>query len=169
MNLLGRVLPPLIFVVAVLLAAEVSYRVYALGPSGLSPKTMDSMTTLLQSGLVQPAAEHEVWFELPPGLDTTFAGAPLRTNAAGLVDRDYSIPKPPRTFRVAVLGSSWTMASGAAPEDSWHAQMEERIAGAGGTPVEFINFALETYGLREIAGTLKIWSSGDVALPTPQI
>ena len=155
MNLLGRILPPLLFAVAVLLAAEFSYRVYALGPAGLSPAAMNSMTTLLQSGLVQPATEQEVFFELPPNLDTTLGGAPLRTNAAGLVDRDYSIPKPPRTFRVAVLGSSWTMASGVAPEESWHALIEERMAGTGSTQVQFINFALETYGLREIAGTLR--------------
>ncbi|NND55355.1 MAG: SGNH/GDSL hydrolase family protein [Gammaproteobacteria bacterium] len=160
--MLKGLLPPLLLAVAVFVAAEVSYRLYALGPAGLSPRTMNSMSTLLQSGLVRPASQHEVWFELPPNLDATFAGAPLRTNSAGLVDREYSTAKSPGTFRVAVLGSSWTMASGVAPEHAWHAVMEEHYAthyeqqsGTGQPRVEFINFALETYGLSEIAGTLR--------------
>ena len=155
MNLIRRALPPVIFMFAVFLAAEFSYRVYALGPAGLSPAAMNSMTTLLQSGLVQPAAQHDVWFELPPNLDTRLGGAPLQTNSTGLVDRDYSIPKPPGIYRVAVLGSSWTMASGVSRDEPWHAVIESRLEASEGQPVQLINFALETYGLAEIAGTLR--------------
>ncbi len=81
----------------------------------------------------------------------------LRTNSDGLLDKEYPLERVPGTFRVAVLGDSFT--AGEEVEDGYefHALWEERLPARLGFPVEFINFGvggigpwkeLQTYHLR---------------------
>ncbi|MEE4185381.1 MAG: hypothetical protein V2J12_06430 [Gammaproteobacteria bacterium] len=144
------------FVLACCLAVEFTFRLYALGSLALSPSAMNSLTTILESGLVEPAADLETYYQLKPNIDAMHGGARLTTNSEGLADREYSRVKPPGVYRVAVIGSSWTMPTGVEHQQAWHALLEDRLnALPDGPRYEFINFGVEYYGLEEIAGTLK--------------
>lgn len=146
----------LVFGALCFLAIELTYRVYAMGPGALRPAVMNSMTTILESGLVQPAATTDVWFELKPNLETLHNGAALRTNRDGLADDDYPREKPEGVFRIVVVGSSWTMPSGVPVEDAWHSVLERRLNELNdGRRYEVISFGVELYGLGELVGSLR--------------
>ncbi len=154
--MLKNVLQISLFALLCFVALESSYRVYVHGPVALNPMAMSGMSTIVYSDHVQAADNQEVWFELKPNLNVWHMGARLRTNSAGLADDEYAVNKPAGVFRIAVVGSSWTMASGVNLEDTWHAILEQRLnADAGGPRIEVINFAVEQYGISEIVGTLR--------------
>jgi len=69
---------------------------------------------------------------------------------------NFEDEKPVKTFRIAVLGSSWTMGSGVPVEAIWHSQLEEMLNQRGdGRHYELLNFGVEQYGLGEIVATLE--------------
>ena len=45
---------------------------------------------------------------LRPNCDKTISGVRFTTNSLGLRDREYAIPKPSGTFRILMLGDSFT-------------------------------------------------------------
>ena len=97
-----------------------------------------------------------MYYELRPDMDTRFRGVAFVTNSAGLADREYSLEKPPKTFRAVVMGSSLSMPSGVEIEHAWHSVVEDALNEASTTRrFEFINFGVEHYGLGEIVATLK--------------
>lgn len=137
-------------------ALEISFRIYALGPLAFDPAATNGLTNLLESGLVEPAKDLQTHYVLKPNLDARHAGARLTTNSAGLADIEYSKAKPSDVFRVAVIGSSWTMPTGVDHQQAWHALLERELnALPDGPRYEFINFGVEYYGLEEIAGSLR--------------
>ncbi len=86
------------------------------------------------------------------------SGKSLRTNSAGLLDqKDYPKERIPGSFRIAVLGDSFT--AGEEVEDGYefHAVWEKQLPEQVGFPVEVLNFGvsgigpwkqLQTYHLR---------------------
>jgi lysophospholipase L1-like esterase len=72
----------------------------------------------------------------PPG--TTY-GRPVIKNADGLRDRDFAIPKPPGTYRILVLGDSFTWGVGLDVEDTIPKQLEAALKGTTAGTVEVIN------------------------------
>ena len=65
---------------------------------------------------------------LAANYDGWFAGVPARTNSLGFRDtREYTIPKPPGTFRIIVLGDSVTFGHGATYETSYPYLLEQRL------------------------------------------
>ena len=125
-------------------AGEIFFRFYDIGWAALSYEKTRGVVRLGQSGVVRPASHPGIRFELKPNLDQDFKLARLRTNSQGLHDREYSIKKPPGTFRVAVLGDSQTMASGVSRDENYHAVIESRLdpQALGYERIEFINFAV---------------------------
>jgi len=82
--------------------------------------------------------------------------ARFKTNSQGLRDKEYSLEKPPNTFRVAVLGDSSSMPAGVDIEDAYHTVLEDRLnAESSGTSYEFINFAVSGYDPEQYLATLK--------------
>lgn len=155
-NWVKTALAAAVFFFAMFVVLELSYRVYLLGPAGLSPAKVGSFSLIFSSGLVQPAANREIWYELKPDQSTLFRGVPFRTNAQGLADDEYSLDKPANTIRVAVVGSSWAMGAGVKLEEAFHSVLERQFnSAAGSTRYEFINFGVEFYGLQEIVGTVR--------------
>ena len=70
-------------------------------------------------------------------------------NSAGFRDRERSPAKPPGTFRVAVLGDSFTEALQVPPEQTFCAVMErelERCEALEGRRIEVLNFGVSDYG-----------------------
>jgi len=49
---------------------------------------------------------------LRPNVTTSVRGVPLQTNSMGLRDREVSLAKPPGTFRILMLGDSFTEGAG---------------------------------------------------------
>jgi len=155
-NWLKTVLVAALLLFAMFVVLELSYRVYLFGPTGFSPAKVGSFSLIFSSGLVQPAANREIWYELKPDQSTLFRGVPFRTNAQGLADDEYSLDKPANTIRVAVVGSSWAMGAAVKPEEAFHSVLERQFnSAAGSTRFEFINFGVEFYGLQEIVGTVR--------------
>ena len=65
---------------------------------------------------------------LAANYDGWFAGVPARTNSLGFRDtREYSLAKPPGTFRIIVLGDSVTFGHGALYETSYPYLLEQRL------------------------------------------
>jgi hypothetical protein len=135
---------------------ELSYRFYVIGPQAFDWRKVNSMTTLMRSQFVKLSEYPDIFFELKPNMDGWFKGKPFSTNSAGLADKEYQQRKPDKTFRVAVVGSSWTMPTGVEQSDAWHSIIEDEFnSAAQARPVELINFGVEMYGLREIVATMR--------------
>ena len=146
----------MLFGLAVFLMVEFSYRFFVMGPQAFNLRKVNSMNTLMRSEFVQLSEFPDVFFELKADMDGWFKGKRFTTNSAGLVDKEYALEKPEGAHRVAVVGSSWTMATGVEQQDSWHAVIErQQVENASSPPVEMINFGVEMYGLREIVGTVR--------------
>ncbi|MEJ2138052.1 MAG: hypothetical protein P8Y61_01140 [Gammaproteobacteria bacterium] len=145
-----------VLALVIIVALELSLRFYIFGLDALSYKKMNSHLLLMDSGLVQPAANTDIYYELRPNLDSLFRGKRLVSNSRGLPDKEYTIEKPDAVYRIAVAGSSWTMATGVEPEQAYHSILEERLNEIY-TPKKFevINFALEHYGLSEIVASIR--------------
>jgi len=135
---------------------ELTYRFYAAGPLAFNLVKFNSLNMLLQTGMVRESENPEIYFELKPDLDSWFQGVRFRTNSAGLADDEYTMDKPADVTRVAVIGSSWSMPTGVTYEDAYHSVLERELTDAGdGHRYEFINFAVEYYGLREQVATAR--------------
>lgn len=138
------------------LLIEQSYRIYLFGLDAFSIAKIDSVENFARAGILQPSLYPDVVFELIPNLDTLFKLASLRTNSAGLADRDYPRLKPKDDFRIVLLGSSFSMPSGVAFEDSWKEVLEKRLNTRGGSRhAEVINFSVGGYDPRQLLATLK--------------
>jgi hypothetical protein len=77
---------------------------------------------------------------------TTRFGLEWRTNSQGMRDREYSLKKPPGTFRVALVGDSIGAGWGVNAEDRFESILEKtwdaRARARSGSNVEIINCAV---------------------------
>lgn len=136
---------------------ELAYRVYLFGWASFSVQKMNSMHDIGVAGILQPSPYAEIAFELKPNLRTYFKLAPFETNSAGLRDQEYAIAKPANTFRVAVIGDSFTMPSGVTIDEAYHSILEQRFnqTGEDGRQYEFINLGVGGYFLRQYWAVIK--------------
>jgi lysophospholipase L1-like esterase len=78
----------------------------------------------------------------------------LRTNSFGMADREYSMPKPPDTRRIAVLGDSLSRGMGASFGNGWEPLLEEQLNQAHrdrtGQAFEVLNFAVDGYSITQL-------------------
>jgi len=156
LSFIRKLVPIALLVVALFVVIEFSYRIYVVGPIALNPFRANSLNTLMRSEFVQLSEYPDVFFELKPDAEGWFKGVRFATNSAGMADQEYAFEKPEDVFRIAVVGSSWTMASGVEVDQSWHAVLERRLTGRDSHPgIEMLNFGVELYGLREIVGVVR--------------
>jgi hypothetical protein len=150
------ILTAVLFVLAIVLMLEVSLRVSVFNLDAFSYSRMNSYGLLIDSELAQRAENSDVFYELKPDLDAYFAGKKFVTNSQGLADKEYSLSKPENTFRAALVGSSWTMATSVELPDTYQAVLEEKLAESiAPRKAEIINFGVENYGLSEIVATVR--------------
>src|SRR5262249_44609828 len=65
---------------------------------------------------------------LAPGYRGWFAGVPVAINQLGFRDtREYALAKPPRAFRILVLGDSVTFGHGSVYEHTYPYLLEQRL------------------------------------------
>jgi hypothetical protein len=135
---------------------EVSYRFYLFGFAAFSFERVDSVTDIGRAGILQASADPDIVYELIPNQDRWFKLARLRTNSAGLPDYDYAKAKPPDTFRIVLLGSSYSMPAGVPLEQSWQQVLEDRLnALKDGRHYEVINFSVGGYDPHQLLAVLK--------------
>ena len=153
-----RRLPALLaWAVALFVLLEGSARLLLFGRAGLSPARVNSVRGLPQAGFTQPSPEPRLAFELRPNLDGWFKLVPFRTNAQGLRDGPYALAKPPSTFRVAVVGSSFALPAGVAIEAAFHSRLEERFSRElAPLRFEFLNFAVGMYNPEQVLAMLEL-------------
>lgn len=84
--------------------------------------------------------------DLLPNISVPFKGALLTTNSHGLRDREYMLPKPDNTLRIALLGGSIEMGTGVNTDQTFENLFEDYLNQnselVGGRQVEILNFAL---------------------------
>jgi hypothetical protein len=71
----------------------------------------DFVRSLDAAGLSRPTGDEQD-YELIPNAEGRFVGEIVRTNRAGMRDRDYPQRRVPGTDRIALVGPSTAMASG---------------------------------------------------------
>ncbi len=95
-------------------------------------------------GEISRARNDVIGTELMPGHTSSVYGVPFRVNGWGMRDDDLPRPKPPGTYRIALLGSSTTMGHRVAQDEDFESLLEKRIAEAAspsGPHIELLNFA----------------------------
>jgi hypothetical protein len=130
-----------------LLIAEIFLRV--IGFTNLNPYIVDPYTG----------------FSLRPGTEGWWhgeGGTYIKINSDGLRDREHPKTKPPNTFRIAVLGDSFTEAFDVKLDEAWWSVMEDRLRSCNalaGKQVEVINFGVAGYSTARELMTLRhhVW------------
>jgi hypothetical protein len=92
-------------------------------------------------------------WENAPNYVGSFKDAPVRTNRWGMRDKDYTLVPSPRTYRMALLGSSMTVGAGVPAEQSMESLLEDQFNRDGpGAPrrrYEILNFSVGAYGIMQ--------------------
>ena len=144
-----------------IMTAEACARLLLFGSAAFSPRMMASVPDLRLRDFVREVDDPGIGYGLKPNLDVVYKLAPLRTNAAGWHDTPYPETKPPETFRIVVIGDSFTMPAGVALEEAWHSRIEAALNGeANGVRFEVINFGVAGYDLRQYVAVLSDFANG---------
>ena len=150
-GLLKALCAVLIGLAAALLLAEVALRVAGFSYPQFWQADADAGWRLL------PATEG--WW---PGEGPRDPQSFVRTNSEGLHDREHINPKPPGTFRIAILGDSYAEAFQVDMNHAFWAVMGRELAGCRalqGKTVEVVNFGVMGYGTAQELEVLKtrVW------------
>ncbi len=105
-------------------------------------------------------------FALRPGIEGHYqreGQSYVRVNSDGLRDREHSKAKPANTYRIALLGDSFTEAMQVPMEQTYWYLLEKKLNDCNAFPgkqVEIINFGVSGYGTAQELMTLreKVWS-----------
>jgi hypothetical protein len=127
-------------VVLTLVFAEIVLRIAHIGYPSLGGKLLFLQPDPYTGLLLKPGVSVKAYIEN----DVT-----VKTNSAGFHDREHSKQKPPNTFRIAVLGDSFTEALQVPIEKTFSSVLERELGGCSelkGKNVEVINFGISGYG-----------------------
>lgn len=83
-----------------------------------------------------------------PSRSSRVAGATMTTNSFGMRDQQYTIAKPPGTWRIALLGKSHVLGEGVADDSTFEAMLERHLNAtlpSGAPRIEILNFAVSGY------------------------
>lgn len=140
-----------------ILALEQSYRFYLFGNASFSIYKMNSINGLGELGLLMPSNSSEIIYELKPNINTYHKLVELKTNSAGLRDKEYSVAKTEDILRIAVIGDSFVLADGVEIEETFHSLLEEKLnKEQGDITYQFINFSVSAYNLRQYLEVMKL-------------
>ena len=144
-----------------ILALEQSYRFFLFGNASFSIYKMNSINGLGELGLLRQSNSSEIIFELKPNINTYHKLVELKTNSAGLRDKEYSVPKPEGILRIAVIGDSFVLADGVEIEETFHSLLEEKSnKEQGDITYQFINFGVSAYNLRQYLEVMRYKAKG---------
>ncbi len=138
------------------LILEQTIRFYLFGSDSFSYYKMKSVGSMGYTGYLKKSDIPEVVYEFKPGLDSYFKLAGFKTNSQGLRDKEYSLEKPADTFRVAVIGGSFTVPAGVEIDQAFHSILENRLNQEfADLNYEFINFGVSGYRINNKIAALK--------------
>lgn len=80
------------------------------------------------------------------GYHTRLPCSRIKTNSFGIRDKEYSLEKPTGTYRIFVVGDSYTFGWGVDNEDIYTEVLEERLNGNGGGKYEVFNLGINGIG-----------------------
>ena len=131
----------IILVIIIFFILELATRLYLFGFNAFDYNKMNSMNYIGLSGLIKPSPYPEIIYELKPNLSTYYMMYKFTTNSEGLRDKEYTIQKSQNTFRVVVMGDSFTMPEGMDINDAYHKILENRLnKETSNISYEFINY-----------------------------
>lgn len=103
---------------------------------------------------IQPSQNPQRIYEATPGAHGQGWETEISINSHGFRGREYSLQKPPGTFRIVVIGDSITFGNRLAAEENYPAVLESLYQQAGKS-VEVLNLALGGYDTLQEVATLK--------------
>jgi hypothetical protein len=112
-------------------------------------RTPSRLAPFRESAIVRPTGDY-VLYEILPSSRMVFRGDTIVSNSWGMRDREYSLAKPPRTWRAAMLGASIVMgygAQGVTFENILEDRLNSMKPSAGIDRYEILNFAVNGYSL----------------------
>lgn len=90
--------------------------------------------------------------ELPRSTTYEYLGVTYNTNQWGLRDKEYSPQKPPNVYRIALLGTSFSMGWGIGDTETYENIVEDRLNAELPGDYEILNFSVNGHGpLRKLA------------------
>jgi lysophospholipase L1-like esterase len=98
--------------------------------------------------LKRPVSDPQLSFVHAPDSHSLLMGVDVKINSQGLRDYEYSLQKPPRTYRVMMLGDSTTFGWGVRQEDTTAKFLERKLNAhppLGYEKVEVINAGVGNY------------------------
>lgn len=132
-----------------------------------------ALTEMVVRGLVRQAtrsASHRYMTADPvlhhrarAGVSAIVSGTPFSTNSLGLRDREYASPKPAGTFRILMLGDSYTEGGGLVVEQTVAKRVEAALDGRGCGPFEVVNAGTASFS--PILEYLRLRQLGPVLQP----
>jgi len=138
------------------LVGEVICRVDFFGSSTFSYSQVNSFRPIGKTGFLQAASNGKVFYELRPNLDVIYKLRQLKTNAHGLRDQEHTFSKNKKTIRGAIIGDSFTMATGVEAAENYHSLIESILnEGQDSIIYELINFGVSGYNLLNYEGVLE--------------
>lgn len=145
----------IIFTALSLLMLEQGFRWWLFGWKAFDYSAMKNNAPINNTDFIQQSPFDDIYWALKPNLNTSFKLAQLTTNSFGLADKEYAQAKPANTYRIAVLGDSYSMASGVDTDKSYHALLEKKMNTHSRQPYELVNFAFGGFGLERYNATLQ--------------
>ncbi len=89
-----------------------------------------------------------LWHEIQPNTTGLYKGKRFSSNQWGMRDQEYSLAKPPETFRIAVMGASHVMGHGVGDNEVFAHLLEEdlnREDFGDNTSYQVLNHAIDDY------------------------
>ena len=147
---------------------EQGFRCWLFGWKAFDIEALRNNVPINNAGLMVQSPFDDIYWALKPNLDTTLKLARLTTNSYGLADREYPLEKPIGSYRIAVLGDSYSMSSGVDTDKSFHALLENWMNEQASHSYEIINFAVGGFGLERYNATLEhivpVWKPDAILL-----
>lgn len=113
---------------------------------------------LSATGVVRQRDDFIGW-DLLPSRQVVWNDRLFTTNRWGMRDRDYTLAKPERTVRIALLGPSHAMGSNVLDHEVFETLVEDRLnrdlSPATGLRYEILNFAVAGYGVTQDVALLE--------------
>lgn len=105
--------------------------------------------------ILRPSKNKERVYEATPNSEGYAWGAQIKINSYGFRDKDYSISKDVKTYRIITLGDSVTFGNLLSVEETYSDQLEA-LADEAGKNFEVLNLGLGGYNTLQEVATLEL-------------